>query len=120
MTTTARRLAQLTPEQRQTILSSISNSELPALEYSWEFWRQSHQAPPQPWVLWLLMAGRGAGKSWTGAQWARNESEAGRRSVALVAPTYLAGRKAMIEGNLLRLCRPDNMPTCEMACRPRA
>jgi phage terminase large subunit-like protein len=62
------------------------------------------------------MAGRGAGKSWTGAQWVRNEIETGRRrSIALVAPTHLAGRKVMIEDGLLRLCPPDNMPTYEMA-----
>ena len=66
MTTTAQRLAELAPEQRQAVLSTMSGLELAALEYSWEFWRQPHQTPPAPpWLLWLLMAGRGAGKSWT-------------------------------------------------------
>lgn len=117
MTTTARRLAELSPEQRQAVLVAMSPDELGTLEYSWEFWRQPHQTPPPPpWRLWLLMAGRGAGKSWTGAQWVRNEIESGRRrSIALVAPTHLAGRKVMIEDGLLRLCPPDNMPIYEMA-----
>jgi phage terminase large subunit-like protein len=117
MTYPARRLADLTPDQRRQILEGLSPAELAALEYSWEFWRQPHQTPPAPpWRLWLLMAGRGAGKSWTGAQWVRNEIETGRRrSIALVAPTHLAGRKIMIEDGLLRLCPPDNMPTYEMA-----
>ena len=43
--TTAQRLAQLAPDQRQTILSGMSSTELQALEYSWEFWRQPHQPP---------------------------------------------------------------------------
>ena len=117
MTYPARRLAELSPEQRQAVLAVMTPTELAALEYSWEFWRQPHQTPPPPpWLLWLLMAGRGAGKSWTGAQWVINEIESGRRrSIALVAPTHLAGRKVMIEDGLLRLCPPDNMPTYEMA-----
>ncbi|MFL5284445.1 MAG: terminase large subunit domain-containing protein, partial [Rhodopila sp.] len=54
--------------------------------------------------------------SWTGAQWVRHQIETGRRrSIALVAPTHLAGRKVMVEDGLLRLCPPDNMPTYEMA-----
>ena len=95
MTTTARRLADLTQDQRKAVLAGLSNEELAYLEYSWEFWRQPHQTPPpQPWRLWLLLAGRGAGKTWTGAQWVRSEIESGRRrSIALVAPTHLAGRK---------------------------
>jgi phage terminase large subunit-like protein len=95
----------------------MSERELTYLDHSWQFWRQPHQTPPpQPWRLWLLMAGRGAGKSWTGAQWVRHEIETGRRrSIALVAPTHLAGRKVMVEDGLLRLCPPDNMPIYEMA-----
>jgi len=117
MTYPAQRLAALSPDQRHAVLEGLSAAELRTLEFNWEVWRQPHQTPPpQPWRLWLLMAGRGAGKSWTGAQWVRNEIESGRRkSIALVAPTHLAGRKVMIEDGLLRLCPPDNMPTYEMA-----
>jgi phage terminase large subunit-like protein len=117
MPANARRLAELTPEQRRELLATMSAEELQRLEYSWEFWRQPHQEPPPPpWRLWLLCAGRGAGKSWTGAQWVRNQIETGRRrSIALVAPTHLAGRKIMVEDGLLRLCPPNNMPVYEMA-----
>ncbi|MFL5289402.1 MAG: DNA-packaging protein [Rhodopila sp.] len=95
----------------------MSPQDLTSLEYSWAFWRQPHQTPPPPpWRLWLLCAGRGAGKSWTGAQWVRHQIETGRRrSVCLLAPTHLAGRKIMVEDGLLRLCPPDNMPVYEMA-----
>jgi phage terminase large subunit-like protein len=115
--TLAQRLAQLTAEQRHAVLDGLSLDELAALEFRWEFWRQAHQTPPPgDWRLWLLMAGRGAGKSWTGAQWTRNEIESGRRrSIALVAPTHLAGRKVMVEDGLLRLCPPNAMPSYEMA-----
>lgn len=117
MTTTARRLADLDPEQRKAILSSLSEHDLAELEYNWTFWRQPHQTPPEPpWRLWLLMAGRGAGKTWTGAQWVRNEIESGRRrSICLMAPTHLAGRKVMVEDGILPLCPPTAMPVYEMA-----
>src|SRR4051794_25598850 len=115
MAANARRLAELSPEQRRELQATMSPAELHRLEYSWEFWRQPHQTPPPPpWRLWLLCAGRGAGKSWTGAQWVRNQIETGRRrSIALVAPTHLAG-KIMIEDGLLRLCPLDTRPTYEM------
>jgi hypothetical protein len=63
MAANARRLAELDPDQRRALLASMSPQDLAALEYSWEFWRQPHQTPPPPpWRLWLLCAGRGAGK----------------------------------------------------------
>jgi phage terminase large subunit-like protein len=98
------------------VLSGLSQADLQALEWSWEFWRQAHQTPPPPpWRVWALIAGRGAGKSWTGAQWVRSEIESGnRRCIALVAPTHLAGRKVMIEDGLLRLCPPWAQPIYEM------
>ena len=117
MKTTARRLADLDQDQRKSVLAGLTEQELAELEFSWEFWRQPHQTPPEPpWRLWLLMAGRGAGKTWTGAQWVRNEIESGnRRSICLMAPTHLAGRKVMVEDGILPLCPPNAMPTYEMA-----
>jgi phage terminase large subunit-like protein len=114
---TALTLAKLPEADRLALLSTLSGGEAEALQYSFEFWRQTHQTPPEPpWRVWALIAGRGAGKSWTGAQWVRHQIETGRRRcIALVAPTHLAGRKVMIEDGLLRLCPPWNMPTYEMA-----
>lgn len=116
MTANARHLAGLSEDQRRDVLSGLSEGDLAALAWSWEFWRQPHQTPPEPpWRVWALIAGRGAGKSWTGAQWVRSEIEAGRRRcIALVAPTHLAGRKVMVE-TLLRLCPPSAQPQYEMA-----
>ena len=110
-------LARLTPEQRREVFADCSPAELEAFEWSWETWRQPHQTPPPlPWRVWALIAGRGAGKSWAGAQWVRHEIETGNRlRIALVAPTHLTGRKVMIEDGLLRLCPPWAMPVYEMA-----
>ncbi len=70
--------------------------------------------------MWLLLAGRGFGKSRTGAEWVREQVESGRsRRIALVAPTAADVRDVMIEGEsgLLAICPPWNMPVYESSKR---
>lgn len=69
--------------------------------------RDSQAPPPGDWRTWLVMAGRGFGKTRTGAEWIREEVMAGRmRRVALVAPTAADARDVMVEGEsgLLAVC----------------
>jgi phage terminase large subunit-like protein len=63
------------------------------------------QAGPTDWTTWLVMGGRGAGKTRTGAEWVRGmvhgapwltAQPAGR--VALVAETFADARHVMVEG----------------------
>lgn len=64
--------------------------------------------------MWLILAGRGFGKTRTGAEWVRAQIERhGRRRVALVARTTADARDTMVEGEsgLLACCPPW--------CRPR-
>ena len=89
--------------------------------YDWPFWARPNQLPPQgDWRVWLLLAGRGFGKSRTGAEWVREQVESGRsRRIALVAPTAADVRDVMIEGEsgLLAICPPWNMPVYESSKR---
>lgn len=51
------------------------------------------------WEVWFLMAGRGFGKTRTGAEWVREQVMQGRRRyMSLIAPTLDDARKFMIEG----------------------
>lgn len=74
----------------------------------WANMRRLEQAPPPgDWRTWLVMAGRGFGKTRTGAEFIREEVMAGRmRRVALVAPTAADARDVMVEGEsgLLAVC----------------
>jgi phage terminase large subunit-like protein len=70
--------------------------------------------------VWLLLAGRGFGKTRTGAEWIRAEVENGRRGrLALVAPTAADARDVMIEGEsgLLAISPPWNRPRYEPSKR---
>ncbi len=82
--------------------------------YDWSLWGRPEQiAPPGDWRVWLLLAGRGFGKTRTGAEWVRAQVEAGRCSrLALVAPTAADVRDVMIEGEsgLLRISPPWMRP----------
>ena len=99
----------------------LTKAEFEALEYCWPAWARPDQLPPEgDWLIWLLLGGRGGGKTWTGAQWVRGEVEAGRaRRIALVAQTPADVRDVMVEGDsgFLHICPPDMMPVYEPSKR---
>ncbi|HYL31924.1 MAG TPA: terminase family protein [Stellaceae bacterium] len=66
----------------------------------WEFWARPDQLPPPgDWRVWLLLAGRGFGKTRSGAEFVRARVESGLSSrIALVGPTSADVRDVMVEG----------------------
>ena len=60
------------------------------LQYAWPLYARESQLPPEgDWDTWMILAGRGFGKTRTGAEWVRAQVEnyqAGR--IALVARTH--------------------------------
>lgn len=65
----------------------------------WEFLARPEQLPPPgDWRTWLFLAGRGAGKTRSGAEWARGCVKAGYGRIALIAPTAADARDVMVEG----------------------
>jgi len=68
---------------------------------NWLHCAKAHQSTPDDtnWLIWLLLGGRGAGKTRTGAEWIRSQvADHGKRRIALVAPTFQDAREVMIEG----------------------
>jgi phage terminase large subunit-like protein len=81
-----------------------------------------HQRPPDgEWSLWLLIGGRGAGKTRAGAEWVRRRVAAtdAPLRLALVSETYADGREVMIDGasGLARLGHPARRPRFEASRR---
>lgn len=84
-----------------------------SLEYDWSFWARSAQLPPPgDWRYWLILAGRGFGKTRAGAEWVRGQVAAGRQRIALVGRTIADVRDVMVEGpsGLLAVCPPWDRP----------
>jgi phage terminase large subunit-like protein len=73
-----------------------------ALRYEWRAWARPEQVePPGDWNVWLFLAGRGCGKSRSGAEWIREMAKAYPGShAALVAPTAADARDVMIKAVL--------------------
>jgi len=120
----ANSLRRLKRSERLKLLGNLSDLEASVLKYEWPFWARENQLPPKPgsgdWTHWLLLAGRGFGKTRAGAEWVRSLVELGAaKRIALVAPTIGDGRAVMVEGDsgLLAVCPPWNRPKFEPSKR---
>lgn len=105
---------------RDKFLNDLTEGELLALPYLFEFWAHDHQLPPEgQWRTWVILGGRGAGKTRAGAEWVRTQVEgplplhAGRaKRVALIGETYEQARDIMVfgESGILAASPPDRRP----------
>ena len=101
-------------------LEGLSDGALAALPYLFEIWALPHQLPPGgDWTSWVILGGRGAGKTRAGAEWVRAMVEGptpdapGRaRRVALVGETYDQALAVMVKGEsgLIACSPPDRTP----------
>lgn len=88
-------------EEQEEFYRSLSPAALASLKYDWDFWSRPNQLPPEgDWNTWLVMAGRGFGKTRMGSEWIRKLAHdfPGCR-IALVAETAADARDVMIKGD---------------------
>lgn len=83
------------------VLGSLDKAQREALRFTWRAWARPEQlAPLGLWLIWLVLAGRGFGKTRTGAEFVREEVEQGRAGrIALVSPTAGDARDVLVEGD---------------------
>ena len=101
-------------------LDALSEGELLALPYIFEFWAMEHQmAPEGDWRTWVILGGRGAGKTRAGAEWVRGRVEGVKpldagacKRLALVGETVEQVREVMIfgESGIMACSPPDRRP----------
>jgi predicted phage terminase large subunit-like protein len=115
--TEAELFAEWTARERNAFFSSLSLQEQQEFFYRWNFWARPGQRPPAgDWSIWLIMAGRGFGKTRAGAEWVRGIAEGdGSARFALVGANYAETRTVMVEGEsgLLSIAPPDQRPVWE-------
>ena len=101
-------------------LAALTPPEIVALPWLFDFWALPHQLPPEgDWRTWLILGGRGAGKTRAGSEWVRAQIEGARprdpgraRRVALVGETLAQAREVMVfgESGILACSPPDRRP----------
>jgi phage terminase large subunit-like protein len=114
-------IALLPPEEQQIVLAGMNMEQL---VWDWPSWARPEQRPPQgtDWNIWLYLAGRGAGKTRSAAEWVREKSrETGKGQVrfALVARTAADVRDVIVEGEsgIMNISPPSEAPHYEPSKR---
>ena len=102
----------LNNQQKIARIKSLNPNEAALLPYVWEAMaRPKQRLPSVPFFVWLILAGRGFGKTRTGAetvrQWIRSNA-----IVNMIGATADDARDIMIEGEsgILAICPPDERP----------
>jgi phage terminase large subunit-like protein len=103
--------------ERLAALRSLSEAERTEFRYHWKLWARQRQLPPEgDWTLWLILAGRGFGKTRAGAEWVRKTAQANPEArIALVGASLGEVRAVMVEGEsgILAACPPGLIPAFE-------
>jgi phage terminase large subunit-like protein len=114
-------LLSLEPIERRAMLRAMDWRQRGALRTHWRLWAHAGQLPPPgAWHGWLIMAGRGFGKTRAGADWVRHTGETNRKArIALVAASLGEARRVMVEGpaGLLAIAPDRNRPVFEPSKR---
>jgi phage terminase large subunit-like protein len=90
----------MSAEERLRYLAQLSAAERAEMPHDWRLWARDGQLPPEgEWHLWLVMAGRGFGKTRMGAEWVRAVAQSDPAArIALVAASLGEARSVMVEG----------------------
>lgn len=83
------------------------------LLHTWPFWARPDQLPPEwNWRTWLILCGRGWGKTRTGAEWVYEQVRRGKKWGVLIGATASDVRDVMIEGEsgILNIGHPSERP----------
>ena len=114
------------PQQHQaqmlaTLTDALGKVDPEAVACDWSLRRRPSQtAPKGNWRVWLILAGRGWGKTRTGAEFIREQVDKHlAKHIALVGPTAADVRDTMIEGEsgLLSIYPPKQRPRYEPSKR---
>jgi len=120
------------PAKIKAYLAGLNVEQLRYFDCCWQLSARRDQLPPKSdalanaWLTWLVLGGRGAGKTRTGAEWIRSLAQAPKaahegnnRRIALVAETFSDAREVMVQGisGLLNIHPKNERPVYEATRR---
>jgi phage terminase large subunit-like protein len=108
-----RALLRMTPVELRRFLSKCGPRGVLLLDAAFDMWANEGQMPPlgDGWRVWLMMAGRGFGKTRAGAEWINNLAQSGPKRIALVGASIDEARSVMVEGvsGILSIARKQRL-----------
>ena len=114
-------IAALSEEERFAVLEGL---DMDHLVWDWKAWARPEQLPPEgdDWAIWMYLAGRGAGKTRSAAEWVREKAKVtgqGQLRFALVARTAADVRDVIVEGEsgIISVSPPSERPLYEPSKR---
>ncbi len=111
-----RRVQELTAKKWRPFYCPIPNCDgKPHGEWEWNHARVDQRPPSDAeWLVWLLMSGRGTGKTRTGTEFVHKAAKKLPR-IALIAGTATDAREVMLEGEsgILTIAPPNHRPLYE-------
>ncbi len=113
-------LLSLPVAERQAYLSKLTESEQEELATHWRLWAREEQVAPEgDWRTWLIMAGRGFGKTRAGAEWVREVAADPQARIALIGGSLAEARAVVVEGDsgVLSVSPPRRRPKFEPSLR---
>lgn len=108
-----RTLARASDEEQAAIVGSMTPADMLSWDADFESWAHKAQLPPRQegWRTWLMMAGRGFGKTRAGAEWIEKLARSRPNvRIALVGASIDEARRIMVEGvsGVLSVARRNN------------
>ena len=106
---------------RQRVANALDQAERNEFSFHWGMSARASQLPPSgDWRVWMIMAGRGFGKTRAGAEWVRSIAENHPEArIALVSSSLAEARAVMVEGEsgLLACSPPERRPSFASSLR---
>lgn len=107
--------------EKAAFVASMDGAERARWRHIWPVWARRAQLPPEgAWQVWLILAGRGFGKTRAGAEWVQDIArQDGEARIALVAASLAEARAVMVEGEsgLRRIAPEGQRPQFESSLR---
>lgn len=114
-------IASLPRDRQRELIEGLSPNAIAAMPYIFDLWAlRRHQTPPAgDWTTWLILGGRGAGKTRAGAEWVRFMVEGSGpdtpgefRRIALLGASLSEARDVMVmgESGIMELSPADRRP----------